>query len=73
MRVNVDKLRGKIIERGLTQEKIANLISMNKSTFSRKMRSEALDFSIGEMHQIVEALQLSTREAEEIFLNENSQ
>ena len=72
MKVNIDKLRGKIAERGTTQEKVASQIPMNKSTFSRKMQSEGLEFSIGDMHQITEILQLSKEEAGEIFLSENS-
>lgn len=69
MQVNVAKLRGKIAEQGLTQEKIANDLSIDKSTFSRKMKSDALDFSIGEMHRIAEILHLSKTEASEIFLS----
>lgn len=73
MQVNVDMLRAKIIERHTTQGDLARAIHMDKSTFSRKMKSDALDFSIGEMHQIASILSLSKREAEEIFLSQNSQ
>ncbi|MBQ3089542.1 MAG: helix-turn-helix domain-containing protein [Oscillospiraceae bacterium] len=68
MRVNVDKLRGKIMEKGLTQEKVAGMVSMDRSTFSRKMKSEALEFSIGEMHRIADILSLTREEASQIFL-----
>lgn len=68
MQVNVDKLRGKIMECGLTQEKVAAQLSMDRSTFSRKMKSEALDFSVGEMHCMAEVLKLSREEASQIFL-----
>lgn len=73
MRVNVGKLKGKIVERGLTQEKVSAYLSMDRSTFSRKMKSSALDFSIGEMHRMAELLGLSQEEASHIFLTENSQ
>lgn len=69
MRVDVDKLRGKIVERGMTQEKLAHNLAMDKSTFSRKMKSEALEFSIGDMHRIASILCLSKEEAGEIFLS----
>lgn len=69
MRVDIAKLKGKISECGMTQEKLARRISMDKSTFSRKMKSEALAFSVGEMHCIAEALNLSKSEASEIFLS----
>lgn len=69
MHVDVAMLRGKIAERGMTQEKLAQAMSIDKSTLSRKMKSEALDFSVGEMHRIVEILGLSKAEAGEIFLS----
>ena len=69
VRVDVALLRGKIAERGMTHEKLARELSMDKSTLSRKMKSEALDFSVGEMHRIVEILNLSKTEAGEIFLS----
>lgn len=72
MHVDVAMLRGKIAERGLTQEKLAQAMSIDKSTLSRKMKSEALDFSVGEMHRIVEILGLSKTEAGEIFLSKKS-
>jgi len=73
MEVNVAKLKGKIVERGKTQERLAAELSMDKSTFSRKISGGALGFSIEEMHGIVERLELSGNEAKEIFLFENSQ
>ena len=69
MRVDIARLRGKISECGMTQEKLAHAMSIDKSTLSRKMKSEALDFSVGEMHQIAEILGLSKEEAGEIFLS----
>lgn len=72
MKVDVSKLRGKIVECGMTQEKVAQEIQMDKSTFSRKMKSEALGFSIGDMHKIVSILGLTKEEAGEIFLSKNS-
>ena len=72
MQVDIAQLRGKIAARGMTQEMLARAIHIDKSTFSRKMKSNALDFSVGEMHQIVDVLGLSKAEAEEIFLSQNS-
>lgn len=69
MRVDVARLRGKIAEKGMTQEKLAHALGMDKSTLSRKMKSEALDFSVGEMHRIVEILEINRTEACEIFLS----
>ncbi len=72
MRVNVARLRGKIVECGMTQKDLAGALSIDTSTFSRKMKSDALAFSIGEMHKIATALNLSTEEANQIFLSRDS-
>ena len=68
MHVNTNQLRAKIVERGTTQAELARAIGMDKSTFSRKMKSNALDFSIGDMHKMAEILLLTKQEAEQIFL-----
>jgi DNA-binding XRE family transcriptional regulator len=64
----VRKLKGKIIECGLTQEKVAELIGIDRSTFYRKLKSEGLEFTVGEMHSICRILNLSDAESIEIFL-----
>ena len=69
MRVDVAKLRGKIAECGMTQERLARELDMDKSTLSRKMKSNALNFSVGEMHQIAAILNLSKEDAGDIFLS----
>lgn len=68
MKVNTDLLRGKIVGKGLTQERVAEMIGIDRSTFSRKMRSNALDFSVEEMHKMCHVLGLSNDEAIQIFL-----
>ena len=68
MRVDTKRLRGAIVGAGYTQERLSEALSIDKSTFSRKMQSEGLSFSIGEMHRMVDILGLSNAEASEIFL-----
>lgn len=68
MQVNLAKLRGKIVERGYTHERLAREMHIDKSTLSRKMTSGGEDFTIGEMHKICRILGLSSEEATEIFL-----
>lgn len=65
---NMQLLRAKIVERRLTQEKVARSIGIDESTFSRKMKTDGMAFSIGEMHRIAEVLQLSAEDAQNIFL-----
>jgi transcriptional regulator with XRE-family HTH domain len=68
MATNMNLLRAKIVERGMTQEKLAAAIGMDSSTFWRKMQTQGLSFSIGEMHKIADTLQLSDTDATQIFL-----
>lgn len=73
MSTNMDVLRGKMAERRVTREEMAKLVGMDASTFYRKMKSEGISFTVGEMHKIVEVLNLTPDEASTIFLWENSQ
>ena len=68
MRVDINKLRGKIVECGLTQECVAKSIGVDRSTFYRKMKDEGSEFSIGEMHSICDVLSLTNEDAVAIFL-----
>ncbi len=63
--VNVNKLRGKIVENGLNVEKVATRLGMNRSTLYRKMKDG--DFTIGEARAICEILNLSIEDAVAIF------
>ena len=68
MKADMDKLRGKIVENKMTHEELALKIGINPSTLSRKLKSEGLDFTVGEMHKIANALNLTDNEAIQIFL-----
>jgi DNA-binding XRE family transcriptional regulator len=68
MKTNMRKLRGKIVERDTTQEAVADAIGVDRSTFYRKIKSEGLSFTVGEVHKIVKAVNLTVEEAREIFL-----
>lgn len=71
--VKVDKIRGRIAELNTTQEAIADEIGMDRTTFYRRMSSQGLKFTIGEIKRLVIALDLSHDEAIDIFLSEMSQ
>lgn len=68
--VNVQKLRGVIVERGYTQERLAKEIPMDKSTFSRKMAGDGEDFSIEQADRISKILNLTKDEAIDIFFSQ---
>lgn len=65
--VNLNKLKGKIVENGYSIETVAKKIGINKSTFYRKMNKNGDNFSIKEANAIVELLKLSNSEAVAIF------
>lgn len=70
MHVDTDKLRGKIVERGLTHKRVAKSIGIDKSTFYRKMKKDdGAEFSVGEMHSLCDVLDLTKEEAVAIFLS----
>lgn len=66
---DVGKLKGKIAENGLNQEKLSEKVGMTRCTLNRKLkRGEA--FTIGEANKITKALKLTKDEAMAIFFDE---
>lgn len=65
--VNVNKLKGKIVENGLTVEKLADMIEMERSTLYRKLAKKGETFTIKEANLIAKALKLTVDEANSIF------
>lgn len=68
MSTNMNLLRGKLKERGMTQDELAEKINIDSSTLSRKLASGGLKFTVGEMHDIAKVLKLSANECKSIFL-----
>ncbi|WP_373710709.1 helix-turn-helix domain-containing protein [Jeotgalibaca porci] len=69
--VDLNKLRGKIVEKGLSQQELAISIGIDRSTFYRKMKNGG-DFSIGEVSKMADVMRLTNQEAVEIFLSNKS-
>ena len=67
--MNVDKLKGKIVEQRLTQEKVAAAIGINPTTLYKKM-SGASDFTRNEIESIRAILGLSDNDVLDIFFAE---
>lgn len=65
--MNINKLKGKIVERGLNIEQVADMIGVDRSTFYRKLNN-AEKITIGEAAKIKVALSLSNEDAYDIFL-----
>lgn len=64
--MNVQKLKGKIVEKGLNVEQLAGQIGVDRSTLYRKLEA-AEKFTVGEVHKIKDILILSKEEASDIF------
>lgn len=65
--VNVNKLRGKIVENGLSVEEVADKIGIDRSTLYRRLNSGGEGFLIKEADAIVKILHLTSNEATAIF------
>ncbi|CAW92103.1 phage repressor protein [Streptococcus equi] len=66
--VNVQKLKGVIVEKGTTQQAVADSIGIDRSTFYRKMKSGGA-FTLDEAGNIARAISLTKEEAIEIFFS----
>ena len=73
MAINTNMLRGKLVEKNVRQEDLAQELGVDPSTFSRKMASDGEKFTVGQMQRMIEYLRLSEAEASAIFLVKNSQ
>lgn len=65
--MNINKLKGKIVENGMNVEKLAEAIGTERSALYRKL-NDAERITIGEATKIKAALSLTDAEAYEIFL-----
>lgn len=65
--VNINKLRGKIVERGLTVYELANLIGIDKATLYRKFSKNGETLTIKDADSIIIALDLNSEETKAIF------
>ena len=68
--VDINKMKGKIIEKGWNIERLAKTIGINRSTFYRKMNGNGDEFSIREADEIAKALDLTYDEINAIFFSQ---
>lgn len=66
MLFDYSKLKGKIKEKGLTQEELANKIEIDKSTLSLKINNQSV-FTQEEIFKIINILEIAPEEIEEYF------
>lgn len=68
--MNANKIRAKIIERGMTQGEVAKIIGISANSLSRKLLGKR-DFWLSEVIALCSVLELDN--PQEIFLEEKSQ
>lgn len=66
-RVDVNKLRGKIVEMGLNVETLAKRIGIDRSTLYRKLNRDGDTLTVREVNIICKELKLTKEEAMDIF------
>lgn len=64
--VNVQKLRGKMVEQSITAEMLAKALGINKASLYRRF-AEPGKITVNEVYRIKEELSLTTQEVESIF------
>lgn len=68
--VNVNKLKGKIVERGLSVSALAEKIGIDKATLYRKISENGDPLTIRDADKISEVLNLSKEEVNDIFFSQ---
>lgn len=64
---NMMKLRGAMAGKGITQEKLAEIIGIDRTTLIRKMKNDGLQFTVEEVQKIAVAISLTSQEVLDIF------
>ncbi len=68
--VNTNKLRGKIVEQGLTFGRLAQMIGVSPSTLGRKIRNVS-DMTLEEVELIRDSLNIPPNRIMEYFFTEH--
>lgn len=68
--VNVNKLKGKIVECGMNAAELASRIGIDRATFYRKINSDGKNFTLEEADLISKELNLSCEEVNAIFFSQ---
>lgn len=68
--VNINKLKGKIVENGLTVATLAEKIGVDRATLYRKMSNNGETMLVRDANNIVSALNLTPDEAVAIFFSQ---
>lgn len=66
--MNINRLKGKIVEKGMNVEQLAEMVDIDRSSMYRKL-NKFEKITIGEANKIKVALELTDEEAADIFLS----
>ncbi len=66
--MNVNKLKGKIVEKEMSVAAFAKKLGVDRATMYRRLQDGGATFTIKEVKEICRLLELSGTEATEIFL-----
>ena len=69
--VNVQKLKGKMVEQGFNISSFAEAIGVDKSTLYRRFDDGGQSFTIGEIERMAEVLVLTSEEIHSIFFTKS--
>lgn len=65
--VNINKLRGRMVEQKVNADKMSDLLGINRSTFYRKLENNGDLFTIKEVQIMSKALKLNLDDVNDIF------
>ena len=65
--MNINKLKGKVVEQGMNIEQLADAIGVDRSSLYRKLNNPE-KITVGEAVKIKAVLSISNKDAYEIFL-----
>lgn len=68
--VDINKLKGKIVEKQATLQELSKALDIDDSTMYRKLRANGEPFTIGEADKIAQYLGLTKDEASAIFFSQ---
>jgi len=67
--MNVNRFRGKIVEKGMNVEVLSERMGIHKSNVYRKMNNNGDTFTLKEVRKIIEILDLTAEETRDIFFD----
>lgn len=72
LKINIDRLRGLLVERHVTHDALSTALGINRSTLYRKMGEGGNKFTAEEIYKMRDFIPLSDEEVIEIFLSRKS-